>query len=425
MALPYNKTQILDQLTSAGLIDIFNDNLEKAAAKAQHMLEHEKLGWMRIVHEDYDIAPMADHAARIRDTFTDVVILGTGGSSLGAKAATAIAPIMELDGVTLHVPDSLCPFEMDVLLRKLPKDKTHILSISKSGTTAETLSQTIVMMQWFEKNGISDLKDYFTFITEPGDRILRQVAEKMAAPILDHETDIGGRFSVLSNVGMLPAAVMGMKPRCFRKGAKDVIANLDDNPKDHAAVFGAALIHTLNTEKNVTQTVLMPYAESLRDLTRWWGQLWAESLGKDGLGTTPLVAVGPVDQHSQLQLYLDGPRDKMYTFITVPSFGQGPKIGGDAAKKMGLDYMADCTIGDVVTLQSRATQNTLKNKGDIVREFTLETLNEYNLGMVFMSYMLETGITAGLMGIDAYDQPAVEEGKILTRQYLNDLQNKS
>ena len=278
-----------------------------------------------------------------------------------------------------------------------------------------------MFLDWFEKHGLVDVTNHFTFVTEPGERVLRQVGEKIGALIFDHETDIGGRFTVLSNVGMLPAATMGMNPRCFRKGARQVVDSIKTTPKESAAVFGAALLHTLNTKRGVTQTVLMPYAESLRDLTRWWGQLWAESLGKDGLGTTPLVAVGPVDQHSQLQLYLDGPRDKMFTFITIPSFGKGPLISGGAATAMGLDYMADCTIGDVVTLQSKATQNTLKNKGDMVREFKIDGLTEFNLGCLFMSYMLETGITAGLMGINAYDQPAVEEGKILTRQYLREL----
>ncbi|WND03167.1 hypothetical protein QGN29_02145 [Temperatibacter marinus] len=425
MTIEFNRDDLLKQLEKDGLLETFQGHLEKAASYAVEMIKTHKLGWVRIAGEDYDIDPMDERGTYIRDTYTDVVILGTGGSSLGAKAATAIAPIMDKEGVALHVPDSLCPFEMDVLLRKLPAETTHILAISKSGTTAETLSQTIVMMNWFEENAITDLKDRFTFVTEPGERVLRKVAEKLGSVTMDHETDIGGRFSVLSNVGMLPVAAMGLNPQCYRKGAKDVIASILEDAQSSASVFGAALLHTLNTERGITQTVLMPYAESLRDLTRWWGQLWAESLGKEGQGTTPLVAVGPVDQHSQLQLYLDGPRDKMYTFITIPSFKQGPVISGQAAKEMGLDYMADCTIGDVVTLQSKATQNTLKNKGDIVREFKIDRLNEYNIGAIFMSYMLETGITAGLMGIDAYDQPAVEEGKILTRQYLNELKGQS
>ena len=220
---------------------------------------------------------------------------------------------------------------------------------------------------------------------------------------------------------MLPCAILGQDIKAFRAGATAARNQALQSPETNMAVIGAALAETMRAEKGVTQVCLMPYAESLRSFTRWFGQLWAESLGKEGMGTTPLSAVGPVDQHSQLQLYLDGPNDKLFTFITVPSLGEGPKIDPNEAQKYGLDYMADRTIGDTVTCQSRATADTLRARGKIVRDLTIDGLTERNLGTLFLNLMLETVITAHLMGIDAYDQPAVEEGKVLTRQYLAEL----
>jgi len=412
----------LDTLLEAeGLSAAFKANLDKAVAYAKDLTAKGLLPFARQMSDGPDMGPMAEAAKRITASCDDLIVLGTGGSSLGAQAAIALARFNK-GPVRIHTPDSLCPFEMDLLFRELDTARTHVLAISKSGTTAETLAQLLACRAWIEGGKHSaNLGDHFTFITEPGTRPLRTYGEKLGSPILDHPTDVGGRFSVLTNVGMLPVAVSGLSVKAFREGSEEVCDNFMKAPETAAAVVGAALTQTLSEHKGVTQVLLMPYAESLRAFTRWHGQLWAESLGKDGLGTTPIRAVGPVDQHSQLQLFLDGPNDKFCTFVTIPSYGMGPRIDVDEAKAYGLDYMAGRTIGDTVTCQSRATQETLRAKGRMVREFVIDSLSERNLGGLFVSYMLETVVTAHLMGVDAFDQPAVEEGKVLTRQYLNEL----
>ena len=162
----------------------------------------------------------------------------------------------------------------------------------------------------------------------------------------------------------------------------------------------------------------MAYADKLEKFSKWYVQLWAESLGKDGKGTTPIGALGPVDQHSQLQLFIAGPRDKMFTVITTAAAGKGPKIDPALAKRAGETDFGDRTIGDLVAAQGRATAETLAKNGLPVRTFHLETIDERSLGELLMHFMLETIISAHLLGVDAFDQPAVEEGKILAKKYL-------
>jgi glucose-6-phosphate isomerase len=168
----------------------------------------------------------------------------------------------------------------------------------------------------------------------------------------------------------------------------------------------------------VAITVLMPYVDRLAHFGQWYRQLWAESLGKGGNGTTPVRAMGPVDQHSQLQLYLDGPRDKMFTLIQLKVAGQGPRVDPTLAEDPALYYLADRTMGDLVEAEQRATAETLARNGRPVRIFRLERLDESVLGALMMHFMIETVIASNLVGVDPFNQPAVEEGKVLTRDYL-------
>jgi glucose-6-phosphate isomerase len=162
----------------------------------------------------------------------------------------------------------------------------------------------------------------------------------------------------------------------------------------------------------------MAYADRLERYTRWWVQLWAESLGKNGKGTQPVAAIGPVDQHSQLQLYLAGPNDKLFTVITTGAAGQGPVIDEKLARRAGEPAFAGRRIGDLVAAQGRATADTLATNGRATRRIHVESLSERSLGELLMFSMLETIFVAYALGVDPFDQPAVEEGKILAKQYL-------
>jgi glucose-6-phosphate isomerase len=164
--------------------------------------------------------------------------------------------------------------------------------------------------------------------------------------------------------------------------------------------------------------VVMAYADRLQRFTHWYVQLWAESLGKDGKGTTPLAVLGPVDQHSQLQLFIGGPRDKLFTIITAAPGGRGPRIDGALAAAAGEPGFGGKTIGDLVAAQGRATAETLARNGCPVRTLHLDRVDEESMGELVMHFMLETIVASRLMGVDAFDQPAVEEGKVLAKRYL-------
>jgi glucose-6-phosphate isomerase len=321
--------------------------------------------------------------------------------------------------------DNLDPGTFETLLGKLPHQTTRFVVISKSGGTAETLMQTIAALSAVKAAGLETrIPDIFLGLTEPakpGKRNgLRDLLGKYRVPVLDHHTGIGGRFSALTNVGLLPAAMIGLDVTALREGAGLALAPVlaKKRATEVPAAIGAALAVSLAETKGISISVLMAYADRLERFTRWYVQLWAESLGKNGKGITPLAALGPVDQHSQVQLFIGGPRDKLFTVVTMAGAGQGPRMDAELAKLAGEPGFAGKTIGDLVAAEGRATAATLAKNGCPVRMLHLPRLDEETLGELLMHFMLETIIAAHLLGVDAFDQPAVEEGKVLAKKYL-------
>jgi glucose-6-phosphate isomerase len=313
------------------------------------------------------------------------------------------------------------------MLARLPLAATRFVAISKSGGTGETLMQAIAALAAVRAAGLSaKTPEIFFGITEPavaGRRNgLRDLFAGHGIAMLDHDPDVGGRFSVLTNVGLLPAAVAGLDIAALRRGAAVALAPVlaGRAPGEVPAAVGAALNVALAATKAKPIAVLMAYADRLERFTRWYVQLWAESLGKAGRGTTPIAALGPVDQHSQLQLFIAGPRDKLFTIITVGAGGGGggPRIDRKLAAEAGEEGFAGKAIGDLVAAQGRATAETLAANGCPVRTIHLDRLDEAGLGELLMHFMLEVIIAAHLLGVDPFDQPAVEQGKVLAKRYL-------
>ena len=382
------------------------------------------------IHDDLLVTREA--ARRLADGASDIVFLGTGGSSLGGQTLAQLAGV-SVPGIgslraapRMHFMDNLDPETYGALLGKLPHSTTRYVAISKSGSTGETLMQTIAALSAVKAEGLATrIPDLFLGLTEPakaGKRNgLRDLLSQHRVPILDHHTGVGGRFSVLSNVGLLPAAVLGLDLAAIRAGAGLALAPVLAKKKasEVPAAAGAALAVALAESKGKSISVLMAYADRLERFTRWYVQLWAESLGKDGKGTTPIAALGPVDQHSQLQLFIAGARDKLFTVITLDRAGHGPRIDRELAALAGEPGLGGKTIGDLVAAQGRATAETLAKNGCPVRTIHLARLDEESLGELLMHFMLETIIAAHLLGVDAFDQPAVEEGKLLAKKYLS------
>jgi glucose-6-phosphate isomerase len=418
---------------------ISEPSLAQAVGRSQGALK-----WLRARHQDgglkllrlpaerNDLAAIAQTAARLVEGATDVIFLGTGGSSLGGQTLAQLAGYA-VPGIGLlrtpprvHFMDNLDPETFGTLLARLPLPTSRFVAISKSGGTAETLMQTAAVIEALRQAGLqARLPELLIGITEPakpGKRNgLRDLLAAHRVDMLDHDTEVGGRFSVLTNVGLLPAAVLGLDIQKMRAGAAAALAPVLDGkpPQAVAPALGAALAVALAQTKGKTIAALMAYADRLERFTRWYAQLWAESLGKDGKGTTPIAALGPVDQHSQLQLFIAGPRDKLFTIITVEAAGRGPRVTPDLAKLAGEPDLGGRSIGDLVAAQGRATAETLAKNGCPVRMIHLPRLDEESLGALLMHFMLETIIAAHLLGVDAFDQPAVEEGKVLAKRYLS------
>jgi len=384
---------------------------------------------LRLPAKTDDLDEIAQAAARLRTDASDIVMLGTGGSSLGGQTLAALAGIGVRGAEAFRAPprmhfmDNLDPATFATLLGRLPLATTRFVAISKSGGTGETLMQTAAALAAVKEAGLAArVGELFLGISEAAKGGKANGLRALlggSVPILEHDPGIGGRFSALSNVGLLPAAVLGLDAAAIRAGAARALAPiLDGRPAAQVpAALGAALNIAL-ARQGKTIAVVMAYADRLERFTRWFTQLWAESLGKDGKGTTPIGALGPVDQHSQLQLFIAGPRDKLFTVVTIGTAGKGPRIEAELARRAGEPDFAGRTIGDLVAAQGRATAETLATNGCPVRTIHLETLDEASLGELLMHFMLETIIAARLIGVDPFDQPAVEEGKVLAKRYL-------
>ena len=386
---------------------------------------------LRLPAETADLAPTLAAAARLAAGATDVVFLGTGGSSLGGQtlaqlAGHAVPGLGLLRGEPrVHFLDNLDPETFAAVLARLPLASTRFVATSKSGGTGETLMQAAAVMAALREAGLgARIGDLMLGLSEPADGGKRNGLRDLLAPegvaFLGHDTGVGGRFSVLTNVGLLPAAVLGLDIAAVRAGAAAALAPVlaGRPPAEVPAAVGAALSVALAETRGKSISVLMAYADRLERFTRWWVQLWAESLGKDGKGTTPVAAVGPVDQHSQLQLYIAGPRDKLFTVVTTGVAGRGPRIDPALADRAGEPGFGGKTIGDLVAAQGRATADTLAANGCPVRTLHVARLDERAIGALLMHFMLETIVAAHLVGVDPYDQPAVEEGKVLAKRYL-------
>ena len=411
-------------------VDAGLSGVETALKRLREDDETGRLPLLHMPRTTDDLAAVEEAAEFLRDEATDVVFLGTGGSSLGGQTLAQLKDYAVpgagrlADGPRVHFLDNLDPITFAHILDRLPLSSTRFVAISKSGGTGETLMQTIAVLSCLRKAGLKRQPDeIFLGLSEPrrngGRNALRDLLEPEGVRFLDHHTGIGGRYSVLTNVGLLPAAVLGLDIAAIRQGAADAYepvragAAAADVPAALAAAtsFAAAM-------EGWGISVTMAYADRLERFTRWWVQLWAESLGKDGKGSQPVAAIGPVDQHSQQQLYLAGPRDKLFTVITTGVAGLGPVMDEALARRAGEPGFAGMTIGDLVAAQGRATADTLARNGRPTRRMHIDRLDERSMGELLMHHMLETILTGYALGVDPFDQPAVEESKILAKRYL-------
>ncbi len=399
--------------------------LRPALDKIRHWHASDELPLLKLPARHDDLAALKPHAERFAK-FEHVVVMGSGGSSLSGKTLVALKDqgFGPLKGrPKLWFMDNIDPASFAALIERLPLGRTGFIPISKSGGTPETIAAFLTLTAALQaKAGKAALASNVLAITEATDNPLRRLATQMGCTILDHDPKVGGRFSALSLVGMLPAMIAGLDCAAVRAGAASVLDPVlaANDVTGIAPAIGAALSVGLAREKGINITVLMPYVDRLNVFAFWYRQIWAESLGKDGNGTTPAVALGTVDQHSQVQLYLGGPADKLFTFLIQDTAGQGAALqaGGDKA----LDYLAGHTMGDLLLAEADATAATTVKAGRPTRIIRVAEVDERTIGALMMHFILETIFAAHLWKIDAFDQPAVEDAKVLARQYLSQRQ---
>lgn len=384
-----------------------------------------------IARDAADIETAQAALDRLCEGAQTLIVFGTGGSSLGGQTLARLAGWCipgDQRGSARPLPrlrfyDNLDPLSLQHGLNLLDPETTRFLVISKSGGTAETLMQAMSALDWLRRADMGErIPHSFLGLSEPAragaKNPLRQLFEQLGIPLLDHDPDIGGRFSVFSNVGMVIALARGLDAMAIREGGRQVLDELDRAPADFAPALGAATAVALAEDKGARVSVMMPYADRLSHFARWYVQLWAESLGKDGKGTTPLAALGPVDQHSQLQLFMEGPPDHMITLIRPAHGRDDPPMPSDLAEMAGADNLAGRRVSELVSAQQRAIADALMKAGRPVRVIDVDKPDETTLGRLLMHMMVETILAGHLLGVDPFGQPGVELGKKLTREYL-------
>ncbi len=360
----------------------------------------------------------------------DVLVIGIGGSSLGAKALLqAIAPQPPLAGTPrLHFVENIDPYFLQRLLSSLAAESTAILCISKSGGTIETVVQYLILRDWLVRQlGKDSARRHQWVITDPAHGWLRELAVREGLPSLPVPPQVGGRFSVLSAVGLVPIAVLGVDTAALLQGAADnagrcTSADIFSNP----ALEIAALCVLLDTRRSKRTAVMMPYVNRLQLFVDWYCQLWAESLGKwdrtrpgsKPAGTLPVRAMGAVDQHSQLQMYLESRPDKFFTFIELETCEHDLPVPLDSFEAQQFPFLQGRSMAQVIDAEFRATRQVITDAGHPNMTIRLPLLNAHVLGQLIDLYQRAT-IYAGLLyGINPLDQPSVEIGKRLAIDYL-------
>ena len=369
------------------------------------------------------------HVQEVADSFgqwfENVVLLGIGGSGLGAVTLrdALLAPHWnerDTEGrdyfPRLYVLDNPDPATVGPLLDRLDLRKTLFNVVSKSGSTAETMALYLVIRERLAVLvGEEKVRGHFIFTTDPEKGALRHIADAEKIPTLSVPPNVGGRFSVLTPVGLWPAAVTGVDIAALLAGAGAMEERCrTDKLLENPAGVLATLLHHATTEDGKPIHVLMPYSDRLRSFALWFQQLWAESLGKAGTGPTPLPAVGATDQHSQVQLFMEGPRDKVVIFLAVKVDGDPVAIPALHPEIVELGYLGGHTLAELLDSERRATAEALRQAGRPSITIELEKVDAATLGALFMLFQIATVYAGALAGVDPLDQPGVELGKRLT-----------
>lgn len=421
----------------AGVREADLDRMAGRAAEAVDITASRRtrgeIGFLDLPDDTATAQRALEYARNLAPALDTMIVLGIGGSSLGPRALYSALgrPFDPLRPRAPGMPrrllfaDNVDPVTFSALLELSPPERTLYNVVTKSGGTAETAAQLLVVYQRLEQAlGAERARQHLVMTTDPAQGTLREVVNELGVDSFPIPANVGGRFSVLSSVGLLPAAVAGLDPVGLLEGARamrDRVAAERDLRKNPALLL-ATLLHLHHSERARPMHVMMSYVDALYDTADWFRQLWAESLGKavdvDGkqvnVGPTPIAARGATDQHSQLQLYAEGPDDKAYLFLSVRERG-GELIMPESrvSRRSAYSYLAGRGMGELLDAELRGTRASLTRRGRPSAAVTMERVTAQALGELLLLLEAATGFAGPLYRIDPYDQPGVEEAKRL------------
>lgn len=381
------------------------------------------LGWIdqpdrTLATLDRDHATLADAVTDV----TDVVVLGIGGSALGMLAVHEAFAQAGDSRPSLHVVDNVDPDVIQPLLERLNPRSTVVNVVSKSGTTAETMAAYMLFEAWLHRHLGAEAGDrQIVVTTDPEAGILRPMAQSRGLTTFDIPPSVGGRYSVLTPVGVVPSMLLGYDVRGMAEGARWVNAHVLEQ-REASAPARLAMTHELLRPQGIRMVVLMPYSSRLRRLSDWFVQLWAESLGKRvnrrgdvvHAGTTPIPASGTTDQHAQVQLFNEGPNDKWTMFIKLKEAAHDLVLPQPNASLQELSYLAGHRLQALMNAEQQATAAALAANGRPSTTLNIERLTPKTFGALMQTFMWQTALVGELMAIDAFNQPGVEMGKRYT-----------
>lgn len=389
------------------------------------------LQWMNLGYNEETLWYVKEYASMVQGRFENILVLGIGGSALGGQAVTEalLKPFWNLltpeqrDGLPrIFFLDNIDPDTISGLLNVMDLKKTLVNVITKSGSTAETMSQFMIVKNILEQELGADYRKNIVATTDKKTGILRQIAEQEGYKTFVVPDDVGGRFSVFSAVGLLPFALVGIDIDEIVNGIKDMDLALKNTDINENIAAQNALIHYLmDTKKGKNLSVMMPYSSRLKYVSDWYVQLWAESLGKNqdnngndvNVGPTPIKALGATDQHSQIQLYNEGPNNKIINFIRVAEFDNTLEIP-NIFEYTGIGYLGGKTINQLINAEADSTRVALSDYCRPTVTITLPKVNGYYIGQLLYMFEVQTAIAGELYNINTFNQPGVEQAKNYT-----------
>lgn len=387
-------------------------------------IEARNQGFYKIFDDEKLLDEIEVFAKEVENKYKHIVVLGIGGSALGTICIRDA--LVKKQARKLWIIDNIDPNMICELEENIDYEKSLFLVVTKSGNTPETLAAYFYFRKNVEKQGLN-VKNHFVFITDPTKGLLREIANKEGIKNFPIPENVGGRFSVLTSVGLVPAALMGVDIRKLMEGGKkgrDLF--LSENSDENLSYQIAKIQFELN-KKGKSMTVMMPYSHNLFRFADWYRQLLAESIGKEfadsgekiNCGITPINALGATDQHSQSQLYNEGPNDKMFIFLHVENFDCNPIIPFELEGNPEFGFLKNISFTQLLHTEFSATRDVLTKNNRPNLTLKIEQIDEYNLGLLFLIFEGSIAFLGEMFGVNAFDQPGVELAKVLTKEYLS------